>query len=361
MNANQISVMIIDDSTIMRSYLREVINSQLDMHVVVHARNGELALPRIRYHQPQVIVLDYEMPEMDGLEALRIIKCEFPQIKVIMFSSHTVSGAQITIEALHLGATDFLPKPVYSDDQDPKQFLLDNLVPRIRGLIKGSEDIGFKTNTFLGSEDILVKPKVKKIVKQPGHDIYSLCAIGISTGGPEALRKLLHQIPGNLAGSIIITQHMPPVFTEQLAISLNRYTNLTVVEGKAGMILEPAHVYIAPGGHHMVIAKIDRTLQIMLDDSPPYHHCKPSVNIMFSSLVHIKPKETIAVIMTGMGSDGYEAIRELEAAGACILAQNETSCLVYGMPAKPVEMGLVTAELDVDGLAAKITTLMGVK
>ncbi len=364
---SEISVMLIDDSSIIRSLLREVLKQDPQINVVAHAINGKLALPRIRYYKPQIIILDYEMPEMNGIETLKVIKKDYPESKVIMFSTFTVEGARITIEALDLGAADFLPKPEFSKDADPREYIRDHLIPKIKALgrsgllLKKKPDPATKQQT---QSAVSTRP-VQRSANEADSTLYSgkfdICAIGISTGGPIALRQLLSQIPSNIKGSLVITQHMPPLFTAQLAESLNKQSALKVVEGRESMVLEKAAAYIAPGGKHMLITKSDQDKRIKLDYSPPYLLCRPSVNLMFRSLALSNPKKTMAVIMTGMGSDGYEAMIELKKAGAYLIAQNKESCLVYGMPAKATEENLVTETLDISQIAERITFLLGGK
>ncbi|MES0489753.1 MAG: chemotaxis-specific protein-glutamate methyltransferase CheB [Leptospirales bacterium] len=346
-------IMIIDDSTIIRNLLRDVLSQNSDMEVISVASNGLLALPRIKFYEPDIIILDYEMPQMNGIETLKEIKKMQLKTKVIMFSAFTAEGAKITIEALENGAVDFLQKPVFEKGSEPKQYIQETLVPKIKALL-GHVAVSTRTS----------RPTKKEIpgkyyVPLPGS--FDFCIIGISTGGPMALKEMFANIPESINGSIFVTQHMPPAFTKYLALSLNKNSKLTIVEAEDGMESKPGWVYIAPGGKHMLAEKIPGAgVRIKIDNSPHYKNCKPSVNLMFKSFVDIRPAKTISVIMTGMGDDGYESMKELEKAGSYLLAQNEESCLIFGMPAKPSQDNIIHESYNLDGLAKNITSLLGV-
>jgi len=190
---------------------------------------------------------------------------------------------------------------------------------------------------------------------------YELCAIGISTGGPQTLKKLMDLIPKEIDGSIIITQHMPAKYTKILAENLNRTSQIEVREGKNGMLLKKGTAYISPGSHHMKISGKYPNLKIKLDDSPPNNFCKPSVNEMYNSLANHIPEKTIGVLMTGMGNDGYEGMKKLKNKKAYLIAQNKESCLVYGMPSKVTNENIIKESLNVDDIANRITHLLGTK
>ncbi len=382
--SDTIPVMLVDDSSIIRALLREVLNEDGRINAGAYASNGKLALPRIRHYKPRIVILDYEMPEMDGLETLKVIRREHPEISVIMFSSHTVAGAKVTLEALEIGASDFVPKPEFSENSDPRAYIRTHLIPRIIALA-GAARISRGTSAASGAGSGLppastsastsssTSDVIAGVEKSPGAPIarvapattplpgkFNICAIGISTGGPVALKELLGLLPANLNGSLLITQHMPPLFTEQLALSLNQSSPLTVQEAQDGQPVKRGNVYIAPGSKHMLLRAAGDRLTVSLDDSPPYMHCKPSVNRMYSSLVKLMPRKTLTVIMTGMGSDGTEGIQDLHAAGSYIMAQSRESCVVFGMPAGPTESGLASESHDIKGLAEKITYYLGV-
>ncbi len=343
--------MIVDDSSVYRSMLRAVLEEDPDLEVVAQAVNGKLALPRIKHYNPEIIILDNEMPEMTGLEALKIIKQDYPDVGVIMFSSFTVEGAKVTVEALELGALDFATKPGPKDG-DPSAYIKRKLITIIKQIMRQRRGVEPKPVMPDRPAFIYEKPLAKRI----GN--YDVCAIGISTGGPAALRVLLPAIKPVIRGSILITQHMPPVFTRQLADSLNDICALKVAEGEDGMVLEPKTVYIAPGGRHMVVDRSGTQNIIKILDTPPENNCRPSVNILFRSVAKAFRDRAVGVIMTGMGNDGFEGMKEMKENGAYLIAQNQESCLIFGMPAQPVKEGLIQEELNIEGIAARIEQLM---
>lgn len=349
-----IKVMVVDDSTVMRTMLRNTLQEDTDIEVVAQAVNGKLALPRVSYYAPEIMILDNEMPEMTGLELLEILRKENPEVGVIMFSSHTVEGAKVTIEALNLGALDFVTKPG-ADDGDPKDYIKRKLVTMIKSIVRDRRKHAEPVPT--PAPKIVQKPVV---VSPPiGRGMVDAVAIGISTGGPAALRELSKMIKNRLHGSIFIVQHMPPIFTKQMANSLNEDSPMDVVEGADGMTVQGGYAYIAPGGKHMIVEQKEGVPRIKILDTEPELNCKPSVNVLFRSVAAVYGKRAAAFIMTGMGNDGYEGIKVMKQTGSPLFAQTEDSCLVYGMPAGPTKDGLVDESLDIQGIAVKIQTLLG--
>lgn len=334
----RIRVLIVDDSSVQRQLLREALSTEPDIEVVSHAANGRLALPRVKHLGPDIVVLDQEMPEMNGIETLQEIRKEAPATGVIMYCARGADSARITIRALELGAFDFVRKP--EGETDPIVYIRSVLVPRIRA--------------FAGPVRAAVpRPAAPAGILQKKFD---LCAIGISTGGPTALRELIPALP-LLRGSVLIVQHMPPVFTAQLADSLSQIGPMPAVEVSARMPLEGGKIYIAAGGHHMVLEASADGMEICPDEGPAEMNCKPSVNVLFRSVAKVmetRPVSAMGVVMTGMGYDGYDGMKALRGRGAHLIAQSRESCLVYGMPAKPAEDGLVDESLDIAGIARRM-------
>ncbi len=326
-------VMIVDDSSAYRRVIRHCLERTSNIEVVAEAANGQLAMPLMREFAPGIVILDQEMPVMNGLETLKSIRHRYPQIGVIMFSSHTVEGAQVTLKALEMGALDFVAKPVGTD---PVDYINQQLVPLIQAL-QVSE-----TTVDLSMASAPARPDQAAIV-----------GIGVSTGGPVALRELLGNLPGDLSTPILIVQHMPPLFTRQLADTLSGICSLPVFEAQDGQAIGPG-VYIAPGGRHMEVRERERGVQIHIHDGDPELHCRPSVNILFRSLARVYGASAVGIIMTGMGEDGYAGIRELYRANARVYAQSPESCLIFGMPSRPVREGLVQGIGDIPRLATWI-------
>lgn len=342
----KIQVLIVDDSEVYRLFLREALSKETDIEIVSLASNGRLALPRVNHYKPDIVLLDYEMPEMDGLEAIPEIKRLSPLSRIIMFSAHTTKGARLTLQALQLGADDFITKPAGSLGGSAADDVRTKILERIRA--------------FAAQRNRAAEPQAVRAVDppKPASGVkrrFRYCLIGISTGGPPALRKLFKLIPGNIRGSILVVQHMPPLFTAQLAESLNDDSPLKIIEAKGGEILEPGCVYIAPGGKQMRISeKPAKGAAVIVEDSDPAELCKPSVNILFNSAAEFCADQSLAVIMTGMGEDGYLGMRNLSQKGAYLMAQSPDDCVIFGMPAKPVRDGIVHEVHTVEGLAARI-------
>lgn len=338
MNAGRIKVLIVDDSTVQRKLLRDALSAEPDIEVVSQAVNGRLALPRVRHLKPDVILLDQEMPEMTGLETLAVIRNESPDSAVIMYCAPSPDSARITVQALQLGASDFVLKPGAARGGGPAAgYVAAELATRIRALSRRRPE-----------RNITATRRAPSAARR-----LDLCVIGVSTGGPQALREIFARLE-NIHGVIAIVQHMPPVFTAHLAESLNEISAVTVTEATHGQRLEPGAAVIAPGGAHLEIAQDDDGYYAVVHDRPPELNCKPSVNALFRSAARVAGERTLGVIMTGMGADGYEGVVALHAAGAVVVAQSEASCLVYGMPAKPVESGLVSETLDPAAIADRI-------
>ncbi len=335
-------VLIVDDSEVYRIFLRQILSKEDDLEVVSVASNGRLALPRVNHYKPEIILLDYDMPEMDGLTAIPEIKKISPHSRIIMFSSHTTKGAQLTIAALERGADDFVTKPAGSLGGATGESLKAILLEHIRA---------FKP---VLPTKIPVQQPIRAIGKFFQKKKFRFCVVGISTGGPPALRRLFQNIPSTIKGSILVVQHMPAIFTAQLAERLNEECDLTIVEAQNGIVPQAAHVYIAPGGKQMKLLEHNEHVIIRVEESDPRELCKPSVNILFHSALFCA-RDTLAVIMTGMGEDGYLGMKALSQHGAYLMAQQESDCVIYGMPQKPVRDGLVDEIHAVEGLAKKIT------
>lgn len=346
-----IKVMVIDDSSLMRLFLKEAISDEKDIKIVTHATNSTLEISLIRRCKPDVVILDCGMSKDDTLETLKQIKTCNSEIRVIIFTHDTKLGPETIIEALQNGAEDFLAKPDSSSTDDPRSYIRTHLVPKIRSIVpqqcNSDEKDVYPT---------AVSPELPPKIIQKGS--YNICAIGISAGGPQTLKKLLPLIPETIGGPILITIHMPTLFTGILAESLDSLSSIKVVEAEEGMVLEKGKAYIAPGGIHMVIN--DKDCQtIAFDDREPYQHSKPSANVMFESLLRCNPEKAVIIIMTGIGADGTEAMERLYTAGAYQIAQSQESSIVYGMPAAPVAKGIVHEVLNIEEIANRISELLG--
>jgi len=344
-----ITVLIVDDSQFFCRRVGSILNNASDIKVIGIANNGQQAIEKAGKLKPDVITLDVEMPVMDGVTALKqIVKvCD---AKVLMLSSLTYDNAKITLDALDAGATDFLLKSYESLSND-SDGLVNLLQDKIREL-GSAKTIRRPSGT---SAPVRSKPfptyKAKTTVST---DKYGLVAVGASTGGPVALQKLLAPLPANFPCPITITQHMPGTFTGAFATRLNGLCQMTVCEAEDGMLLKPGHVYIAPGGKQMVFEGRSQSAKIRVRPTDARLKFSPCVDVSFGSASKVFGGNILALILTGMGSDGTEGCKLIKAKGGKIWAQNEASCVVYGMPMSVTKAGLSEREYPIEQFAGAI-------
>ena len=343
-----IKVLIVDDSQFFCRRVGSILNTAHDIEIVGVANNGKEAIEKAQKLQPDVITLDVEMPIMDGVTALKqIVKvCD---ARVLMLSSLTYENAKITLDALDAGATDFLLKSYESLSSDSSGLVV-QLQKKIREMGRARKIPAFKpVPKPTGGAAPATKPAAQPKVSVPsakGH--IKLIAIGASTGGPVALQKVLATLPANYPYPITVTQHMPGTFTGAFATRLNGLCNLNILEAQDGMPLKPGHVYIAPGGKQMVFDGTNRAPRIRIRPTDPRLQFSPSVDVTFGSASKIFNGEILAIVLTGMGSDGTEGSRLIKAKGGRIWAQDEATCVVYGMPMSVTKAGLTDAQLSIE-------------
>ena len=338
-------VLVVDDSVVIRKLLTNLLESDPEIRVVGTAPNGKIALAKIKQLNPDLVTLDMEMPEMDGLETLTEIKKINPFLPVIMCSSLTVRGGEVTLEALARGADDYVAKPTeMSNLEEATRKLGHDILPKIKALLKRKKP-NRPINTIISS------PKVRPPTIQAKVDIL---AIGASTGGPNALTDLLCLLPQNFPVPIVIVQHMPPLFTRLLAERLTAKSKLFVKEGKDGEELKPGYAWVAPGNFHMEIVKNGAKKIIRLNQNLPENSCRPAVDVLFRSVSQIFGPNVLSVILTGMGHDGLSGSKDIVSNGGVLLAQDEDSSVVWGMPGAVVEAGLASVVKPIDQLAAEI-------
>ena len=362
MASDTLKVVIVDDMLTYRIILSSLLRKIPGVKVVGSASNGKEALEKIESLRPDMITLDIEMPIMDGLKTLEELKKHHPEIGVIMVSGANKKNADITVKALQKGALSFIVKPDATSTEEAKEYLLTSIRKEIEAFIEGRKRkrVGRRT-TAKTPEHRVSKPAPqrpgKRVVPPTNPEVV---ALGISTGGPKALSDVIPLLPGNLPFPIVLVQHMPPLFTKSLADSLDRKSELTVKEAEKGETIEPGKVYIAPGGHHMVVKKVGAKRIVDLNDNPPEHGCRPAVDVLFRSVAEaFDPKRTVAIVMTGMGDDGCQGAAMLRRKGAYCIAQNEESCVVYGMPKCLVEKGIAHEVLDLKEIPRAISRLAG--
>lgn len=361
----KVRVLVVDDSLIYRKVVRDALATLPQVEVVGSAANGKLAIEKIEQYSPDMITLDFEMPELDGLGVLKWLRQSKRPTKAVMLSALTIEGGEATVQALHEGAFDFVVKPSGKSAQQNQRDLESALLQRVDALQMLLA--GLRVRSPGGRSTVVASP-VAAAAKPPVHGNrpvagthrVGIVAIGVSTGGPDALRTMLPMLPADFPVPIVVVQHMPPVFTKSIADSLDKICRLHVVEGTDGQCVKPGQVLIAPGGKQMRVYKTAAGhAQIKLTDDAPVQSCRPSVDYMLFSLAESFGNQTLSVIMTGMGYDGADGCRRLHGLGAPVIAQNEATCVVYGMPRKPIEEGIADVVAPLNSIAAEIRRFAG--
>jgi two-component system chemotaxis response regulator CheB len=348
--SERIRVLVVDDSALMRKLIPAMLARDPSIEVVGTAMDGAFALKKIEELHPDVVTLDLEMPRMDGMETLRLIMRRTP-LPVILFSTHSKEGAYSTFKALALGAIDFVAKP-----KDAAAGRIDVIAEQLIEKIKVAKRAGrFKSAAPVIVETPLPRKKVKRATLPPNRII----AIGISTGGPNALQFLLAQIPADFPASIVIVQHMPEGFTEMFSRRLDECCAIDVQEAKSGDLLVAGRALICPGNRHMMVRRMPRGDMAVLSDGPAVNGHRPSADVLFHSVAQEFGLTAVGLIMTGMGEDGAEGLGAIRAAGGMTLAQSEDTCVIGGMPHAAIQKGHVNKIVPLDGLGAYLVSQYG--
>ena len=351
----KIRVLIVDDSTLIRRMLTHALTLDNDIEVAGSAPNGKIALAKIPLVSPDVITLDMEMPVMDGIATLIEIKKLYPQIPVIMFSALTERGAHATFDALSRGASDYVTKPGnVGSATEAIQSVHRELAPRVKTFCAWySKSKTHRIERITGQPTSI--PRTRPRSEDPPQ--FEVLAIGVSTGGPNALTSVLPTLPKNFPLPILIVQHMPPVFTRQLAERLNSACKIEVREAQAGDILTPGTALIAPGGDHMRVRRKGINVVVERTQDPPENFCRPAVDVLFRDLDTVFGAQVLATVLTGMGRDGFQGARLIHQSGGFILAQDEATSVVWGMPGAVVEGQLADRVLPLDRIGEEIIRL----
>ncbi len=356
---SRIRVLVVDDSVVIRRLVAHALAEEPSIEVVGSAANGSIALDRVTQLNPDVITLDIEMPEMDGLEMLRRLRQTHKDIRVIMFSTLTERGASATIEALSRGADDYVTKASNEGSLDRSMASLrSELIPRIKQFftLEAEQHAPAATPAALTSS---ARPLLNLSSTLASKVKPEVLAIGVSTGGPNALGAIIPTFPADFPLPILIVQHMPPVFTKLLAERLQTLTKLKVEEAAQGADVVPGKILIAPGDHHMRVNKKGCNVFVTLDQGPHENSCRPAVDVMFRSVEEVYGAAVIAVVLTGMGYDGTRGAEVLKAHGACVIAQDEASSVVWGMPGGVANAGLADAIVPLDRIVPEILRRAG--
>jgi two-component system chemotaxis response regulator CheB len=346
----RIRVLIVDDSAVVRRVVTSVIQEDRALEVAGTATNGRSGLVQVQECAPDVVVLDVDMPEMNGLEMLAELRKTRPTLPVVMFSSHTEKGAATTLDALSLGASDYVTKPSGMTGDEALHHLRRELIPRLKALCRDVVDMGAPVEPLRAWGPFRPRPQGRI----PARRHVEILAIGASTGGPDALATLLAGLPRELPVPIVVVQHMPPHFTRLLAGRLGSKVTFPVAEGVSGTVLRPGEVWIAPGGQHMTVVRDGTSVRLRLTTDPPENSCRPSVDVLFRSVAEVYGASALAIVMTGMGRDGLAGCERIWEAQGRILVQNEATSVVWGMPGLVAQAGLAEDVLPLDQLTARI-------
>lgn len=349
---SKIRILIVDDSTVIRRLLTDALSTDPSIEVAGTAANGRIALAKLTQINPDLITLDMEMPDMDGLTTLTELRKTHPKVPVIMFSTLTQKGAVATLNALQLGASDYVTKPANVGGVTAAiQAVKSELIPKIKALCRFVEP----------AHTLPARPPVPAAQRQASLDLrlqrFDVIAIGVSTGGPNALTEIFRQLPGDLPVPIVIVQHMPPVFTKYLAERLDAVSPVEVKEAGEGDVLTPGKAWLAPGNFHMSLVRRPAGIAVHLHQGPPENSCRPAVDVLFRSVAEMYGARSLGVVLTGMGQDGLRGCEAIAAVGGRVVVQDEPSSVVWGMPGAVANAGLADAIVPLSRVAAELKSL----
>jgi two-component system chemotaxis response regulator CheB len=361
-----IRVLLVDDSAVVRRLVANALNRDPALDVVGTAADGRMALDQLDKLQPDVVLLDLEMPVLDGLQTLVELRKTHPRLPVIMFSRFTQRGVEATVHALTLGADDYVPKP--GDGLEVGACIEQLLIPKIKLLCKRGAPSG--TEVRLGSPDLPRTPREVGAASRAAQEVrlgspdlprtasgrprIEAVALGTSTGGPNALAEVFRAFPADWSVPILIVQHMPPQFTSRLAERLSEQSQLRVREAAAGDAVSSAHAWVAPGDYHLLVRREGTSVRLALNQEPPVHSCRPAVDVLFRSAAEVYGAGLLAVVLTGMGQDGRAGCERVRAAGGQVLVQDQASSVVGSMPGAVAEAGLADQVLPLKDIGHEI-------
>jgi two-component system chemotaxis response regulator CheB len=336
--------MLVDDSVVLRRMVSEDLSADPALEVAGVAANGRIALARLPDVNPDLVILDVEMPELDGLATLREIRKTHPKLPVIMFSALTERGAGATLDALALGATDYFAKPSSTGGPEASlRVIREELIPEIKAICAPkAAPTPLKSGAFSATPEPTRAGPVEVV------------AIATSTGGPNALAELFAALPADLPVPVVVVQHMPPMFTRLLAMRLSAQSVVPVAEGCQGGLLRPGHAWLAPGDYHMAVARAGGQTRVVLNQDPPENSCRPAADVLFRSVAQTFGPRALAVVLTGMGRDGLRGCEAIREAGGQVLAQDEATSVVWGMPGFVARAGLADRVLPLGLIAPEI-------
>ncbi len=356
--------MIAEDSRTIRGFIKRWLDEIPTIDVVATCTNGREALEQIVASGAEVVLLDIEMPETDGLQALPELVRRVPDLQVIMASTLTTRNAEISIQALSMGAADYIAKPESLSGVDSPRTFRHEIISKIRELGDAARLRRGELPPPALDRAATVRPAhgagIQEISLRPmGHTPVDVLAIGSSTGGPQALQQLLTPLASNLRVPLLITQHMPPTFTGIMATHLKRQLGIECAEARDGEIIRPGRIYLAPGNRHMLVSRTEGASEIRITEDPPENFCRPAVDPLFRSVADVYGQGALCIVLTGMGVDGREGARAVVEKGGTVLAQDEASSVVWGMPGAVAMAGLSSAVDPLPDLSQRIASLLG--
>lgn len=371
----RIRVLVVDDSVVVRRLVTDALSSDPALEVVGIAANGQIAQNKVEQLQPDLVTMDVEMPVCDGIEAVRALRRSGFRRPIVMFSTLTERGASATLDALAAGADDYVTKPAnVGSVQQALAQVAGELIPRIKALVPfptgtpaasgaggGGGAAGRGASVAVAAPLLPPRPRAAVVLRPAPAARRPVRAVvlGSSTGGPEALSRVLGGLAEALPVPVLVVQHMPPVFTRQLAARLDRLGPSTVLEAAGGESLRPGHVYIAPGDRHLLLDRGAAAPRTRLSDEAPVNYCRPAVDVLFRSAVEVLGGDLLAVVLTGMGADGRAGCDAVVEAGGTVLVQDEPTSVVWGMPGAVATAGLAHAVVPIDGVAAAVARAAG--
>ncbi|MCE0534446.1 chemotaxis response regulator protein-glutamate methylesterase [Kineosporia rhizophila] len=357
MSGSLIRVLIVDDSVVIRRLIKEILDADPRIEVVGVAHNGQVAIGKVEELKPDAVTMDIEMPVMNGVDAVRALRKTHPRLPIVMFSTLTERGASATMDALAAGASDYVTKPAnVGSVMESRKNISEQLVPKLVALTGARKVVGVARAPMPPPQPPAGQSRASGTTRRTQP--FGLLAIGSSTGGPDALATVLSALPGELPVPVVITQHMPPVFTKMLAQRLNSTCKLSISEAAEGDSVERGKVLIAPGGLHMELKTRGTGVFVHLSDAPPENFCRPAVDVMFRSVAAVYRNRVLAVVLTGMGKDGALGAGVIRAAGGEVFAQDEATSVVWGMPGATVMAGQADRVLPLEQMAGTVTSAL---